>query len=257
MVNVIQVCTWEECQAKIYEIEKENDSLAGVWFRGQSDYKWDIETTLERQGSSIRQIVDYYRIIGVIKPAVETFTGAVWKVPSFEKVRKWTEDYDGFSLKLWAGKEELAYDFLAHLRHQGFPSPLLDWTGSPYVAAYFAFAHAQRSERVAIYVFAEQPKNIKVGGIAQPAIHSFGSNVRTHKRHFRQQSRYTMCVGYNTSDGWRFVPHREAFDLGRPNQDLLWKIEIPASERVKVLGFLNRSNLNAFREIDLRRSKQR
>src|SRR5579871_975887 len=31
------------------------------------------------------------------------------------------------------------YDYMAYLRHHGFPSPLLDWTRSPYVAAFFAF----------------------------------------------------------------------------------------------------------------------
>lgn len=123
-------------------------------------------------------------------------------------MRKWTADYDGLSLKLWAGMDELAYDFLAHLRYQGFPSPLLDWTGSPYVAAYFAFARAQRSERVSIYVFVERPKNMKIGGSVEPTIHGFGPNIRTQKRHFRHQSRYTMCVKYNAPMDWHFVPHR-------------------------------------------------
>jgi len=50
-----------------------------------------------------------------------------------------------------------AYSYLAHLRHNGFPSPLLDWTQSPYVAAYFAFARPQ-GEQVALYVYCEQTK---------------------------------------------------------------------------------------------------
>lgn len=32
-----------------------------------------------------------------------------------------------------------SYGFMTRLRHHGFPSPLLDWPQSPYIAAFFAF----------------------------------------------------------------------------------------------------------------------
>src|SRR5271166_2901015 len=47
---------------------------------------------------------------------------------------------------------------------------------------------------------------------------------------FGQPALYTTCVKYTTSDGWCFVPHQEVFLLNIPDQDLLWKIEVPASE---------------------------
>jgi hypothetical protein len=46
------------------------------------------------------------------------------------------------------------------------------------------------------------------------------------------------------------VPHQRVFDLGRNDQDLLWKIEIPVTERMKVLCLLDRFNLNAFSLFD-------
>ena len=50
-------------------------------------------------------------------------------------------------------------------------------------------------------------QNMKVGGTHSQII-CFGPILKTHKRHFRQQSRYTICVAY--IDGqWHFMPHKE------------------------------------------------
>jgi hypothetical protein len=40
------------------------------------------------------------------------------------------------------------------------------------------------------------------------------------------------------------------FDLGRTDQDVLWKFVIPAKKRLKVLTQLDKYNLNAFSLFD-------
>ena len=43
---------------------------------------------------------------------------------------------------------------MVYLRQYGFPSPLLDWSKSSYIAAYFAFSDYQRDAKsVAIFAF--------------------------------------------------------------------------------------------------------
>jgi hypothetical protein len=52
--------------------------------------------------------------------------------------------------------------YFARLRHCAFPSPLLDWSKSPYVAAYFAFARAKHDGDVASFAYRERPNSFKM-----------------------------------------------------------------------------------------------
>ncbi len=101
-----------------------------------------------------------------------------------------------------------------------------------------------------IYVFAERPDNLKLSSSDKPRIYSIGPNITAHRRHFLQQAAYTVCVQFDRQKHWQFASHESVFtreDRGVDfRQDVLWKITIPKSERVKVLKSLNEYNLNAF-----------
>jgi hypothetical protein len=161
-------------------------------------------------------------------------------MPEMPEIDAWTREYDRFDIGA-----PYAYEYLAHLRHHGFPSPLLDWSRSPYIAAYFAFARATGKDDVAVFVYSERPEGFKIGDSDKPSIITPGPVVSTHKRHFVQQSRYTICAQHDGNE-WMYVPHQQVFKMEGRTQDLLWKIIIPESERRKVLSLLDRFNLNEF-----------
>ena len=244
--TVFSVDTWEEFQREAEKFDDPNRKpWDEVWFRGQADATWPLLTTLERRSDTTRAVADYLNLIGEIEPAIETFTGNQFARPYRPEVERFCREYDSFDQKL---REQATY--LAHLRHGGFPSPLLDWTASPYVAAYFAFHNARHNGHVAIYAYREWASRFKVGGADDPHIVSFGPLFKTHKRHFRQQSRYTACVQFDGGQ-WHFKPHDDVFgQTDQLNQDLIWKISIPASERLKVLRFCEKVNLNEFTLFD-------
>lgn len=240
--------TWEEFEKELSDIREEYDrsdakfsSSSSLLFRGQEKSCWLLSTTLDRKRERML-FKDYYRVIANIRPQIETLTGKEWSIPSHADVEKDVREYDEFSGKLLFGRCP-GYAYMAYLRHHGFPSPLLDWTRSPYVAAFFAFNKATEdsNSRVSIYVFGETSH---ASGNGMPVLYRYGPNVRTNRRHVLQQSEYTLCTGFD--DKWLFEKYDTIFNPGRHQQGLCWKITLPTTERTKVLRILDEYNLNAF-----------
>jgi len=179
-----------------------------------------------------------------IRPQIESLMGSDWPIPSYPDVKLLSSGYDKFNITLWAGKMP-AYAYMAYLRHHGFPSPLLDWSRSPYVAAYFAFKNActDASKKVAIFVSCR--RDFAGSGNGMTVMYRFGPFVKTHRRHVLQQSEYTVCLSFH-DDEWRFENHNAAFCDGPYQQAFCWKFTIPVTERSKVLALLDEYNLNAF-----------
>lgn len=98
--------------------ELPRDRRNELWFRGQGDANWSLSTTLDRaldlQDAQKRNEMNTHLLREFAKEAVHVDTP-----------ENWLDD-----------RERL--EFLA--RHHGLPSPLMDWSLSPYVATYFAYA---------------------------------------------------------------------------------------------------------------------
>jgi hypothetical protein len=249
----ITLNSWEEFEEQIKSIEDkrlQQKSTSKFLYRGQGDHTWNLLTTLDRDLQEERlPLKKYHHLIFAVKPQIESFTEVNWSILSYpDGFDKWIKENDSYIPHAFGSSIEFqdTYSYMVYLRHYGFPSPFLDWSSSPYVGAYFAFREAARfKNNVSIYVFleSESPIGLKSRSSSEPYIYKFGPYVRTDRRHFLQQSQYTICIMHNRE--WEYAPHEKAFARCDTKQDLLWKFNIPYSERLKVLRLLDGYNINA------------
>jgi hypothetical protein len=88
------VSNWRDCEQLLLKIEEENrKSLTGVWFRGVSNAKWELKTTLERRTSRPFSVAEYFHLMSRVKPEVEIFTGKNWEPPEWSEPKT---DFGGF-----------------------------------------------------------------------------------------------------------------------------------------------------------------
>jgi hypothetical protein len=252
---VLEVIVADHCVSSLREIEEISDALrredeakkpdkyshiSPLLFRGHARTSWSLETTLERAGKPNLPLDSYLRYMARVKPAVEAMIDRQfpfrWENPEEQGSR--------FMLSRVKFREG-QYEFMVYLRHHGFPTPLLDWSRSLYVALFFAVSDAVETEASALYIYTEWLGHGKGGPVGAPEISSMGQYVTAHKRHWIQQSEYTACVAKNGED-WYFHPHADAVGCASDTSDRLIKIEIAAEARLPILRQLDSMNINAF-----------
>jgi len=260
-VRKLDLAGWSDFDGALQEINDARRKRAAtsgrrfpdLLFRGLGNSTWGLETTLERSHPAERRdatlsLLKYYRKIGDAKPAIETFSGRRWdafpEFPAFEKLVK-----DNFSTYTWLDmllmRTPDIYEYLVYLRHHGFPSPLLDWSASPYVAAFFAFDSPHReAERVAVYAFLQDAIH---GGSGDAHLFVVGPYLRSHPRHLLQQCRYSMCVAIDIGqDDYLFCPHQSGLSGAAGPEGELFEITIPVEDRLAALNHLDLMNINSF-----------
>ncbi len=218
--------SWNWNQYKSW-IETTIDAKKNFYYRGQRDPSWKLQTTFHRESNEFGYNLSDY--LNYIVPDVHYYVCAHHN----EVVN--LQDPIEFGA------------FLALLQHHGFPTPLLDWSLSPYIAAYFAFRdidekHPQ-SDNVRIYIFDasewidnyEQILDLRVTDKSYVSV--IRPLAKNNQRLIPQRGVYTVT---NVSD-----MENHFLTLGKSKEkDFLHIIDIPVSEKPKVMKDLNLMGIN-------------
>jgi len=227
------MCTsWDEFKQWAARIRRQNELTL---FRGHGSSKFRLQTTLHRAG---RFRLDRY-----------------WNetVPLF---RDRAEAVMGVRFDQSSGDDQAIVLGLA--QHHGLPTPLLDVTASPYIAAFFAFSDVVETQRdlnehpyVRVYAFTRKfAENLAAPNIA-PAyadifVNTLSIGSRFNPRLYAQQGKFVVT---NIAS----LEHLLRYLEGQMNERVMYAADVPAkfaSEALEDLAFMGLTAANMFPGLD-------
>lgn len=231
------ISSWKSWKEEIGRLREKNsignneeEYVSPLLFRGHKCASWRLESTFERRGADFPSIEEYGDTLKETKNAFESYTGYKW---------------DTVFMHRESPSPPEDFEFMVYLRHHGFPTPILDWTRSPYVASFFAFQEHGPEKEISIYSFREYLGAGKGGFTGESRIVGCGPNIKTHRRHYVQQSEYTFCRK-KVNDKWYYSSHEDALAFANGKQDVATKYVLPACIRNEALADLDSMNINAY-----------
>ena len=216
---------WEDYKKWVGEVIKGKKEY---FYRGQLDASWKLQTTFHRivgrKGLTL-SLNDYLtKVIPVVHYYVSAWHNEIINI----------KDPNEFS------------SFLSLLQHYGFPTPLLDWTMSPYIAAYFAFREVDdvtpQCSNVKIFIFDfnewtisfQQPLDLSKIDLFVSVIVPY---ARYNQRIVNQQGGYTVT---NVSDMAQHIINNSKIK----NKTFLYEYTFSVKERPQVMRELNLMGIN-------------
>ena len=218
--------SWVEYKKWVNSIAKANK---GYYYRGQSDPNWELKTSFLRYSEKTGiGIVDY--LDRILKEVAKEYLLSNQK----ENINM---------------KDRSEYiKFLLRLQHHGFPTPLLDWTLCPYVAAYFAFKDIDPNlteGNVLINIF-----NIDLWLIIHPQTLNFRASdwfaapitpITDSNKNPRAINQKSVTTATNVPD-----LKRHLIEHGKKTENIfLREVLLPVKERGLVMNDLNSMNIHS------------
>jgi hypothetical protein len=239
-MQIQTLTTWKEFEEKLEELEAKrskwhdsyNQSVEHLLYRGQRKSYWKLETTLDRYVNDSKISMEkYYKVIYALKPEIERLNQKSWAIPTPAEYKKWLNQYP------WLTAEPPGYDYMTILRHRHeLPSPLLDWTLDPYVAAFFAFSNADdQSKYVSIYVLQEWVVGENYVTTWTPNLNLIKRTPDSNSRHLMQKAQYTIYSYLGNDEVLYYMPHDKITEHEEYVKNMLLKFNVPSTERRKVL----------------------
>ena len=245
MPIAIELESWEAYCSAVEELKQKYKNLP-VLYRGQSNSKWRLKTTLERFSKTRWTIGKYCELVVNCIPEMGPLDDYTGDIPNLLDIgRELNENMDQVLVQI---PSSISF-YWTYLRHYGFPSPLLDWTVSPYIAAFFAFSENVRANKVAVFAFIDSVNGVKHIWSGKPQITAKWLNIHEHVRHTRQKSCYTVATKAIKNDH-QFAQHEDVFRENDSDQDILFKFLIPSKESTKAMKWLDDLGINYYSLLD-------
>ena len=234
--TILQFSTWNDYRHFV-------DELSDNWvFRGQAAAEWGLENAIERT-----DFVKYYK-------GIETDF-----VAEFQR-----------GARNYLNKDEIPehlIEWLALMQHHGAPTRLLDFTKSPYIAAYFAFEQNGATDDGNMSIWAmninflrtrsleklrqhygpelEESQGVINEALFQKIFYDNSCSLIFPVEPFRMNRRYSLQQSIFVSTGNSYEPFMKQLDFLDDNiEKSVIKIEMPAGLQKAVLRDLQKMNIN-------------
>lgn len=231
-------------------LNNKNNRNLRIFYRGQANSCWELEPTLSRDSKKIFNPVTYTNFLlnsdkfsKEEQSIMKQIKGNIDLSNAYHALKR-TESV------VWELDNRIR-DLWVYARHQGQPSPLLDFTYSLDVATYFAAMNKKNWEHIAIFMILEQnyepsePDGIKdAEDIFIRSIKPTESTV-TSKRHKRQQSLYVVSTFLGKYENRHTFQKMGAKQIikGAMRKIQIYKFIIPFTEKILIQKILRCKNI--------------
>ncbi len=227
---------------EILKYKSELSEAPEILFRGQSDHSWTIKSSLERElerhGKEEIACKEYYGIIDRYKPLMNPLIENRYGRKSTQN--GYDFDFQEYEKGSWQLPE---MEYMAYLRHHGFPTPSIDLSRSCFIALFFACEDFNQDRKVDGKVFLYAPPRVWVDGNNIPSLRKIGRYVEAGKRHLAQQSQYLIPTVYDSE--WKFITFNKVIDRNNNNHEFR-EITINKDAKAKLMKELNDMNINKY-----------